>query len=231
MSDERIEAQHAARALINLGRGSMRRRAVTPGDLSPLQRSLREWQSRRLAETHADLLASPEYGPAAQFFLSDIYGAKDFSRRDADLTALYEFLSRILPAPALRVLKNAVELNDLTHQLDDALLDDLEAMGVTDRITTEQYEVAYRQGDYDARVRQIDMIVEIGRDLARLSRLPFIGPTVRAAGVPARRLGWGELHDFLERGYNAWKNMRKPEPFLNAIETREKAILNRIFGK
>lgn len=231
MADDKIQPQHAARALGRLGRAGMSRRDSTPEELPPLERFLREWQSKRLAHTHADLLASPEFGPAARFFLTDIYAPKDFSRRDADLLALYEFLSRILPAAALRVLKNTVELNDLTHDLENEMVEALQALGVTDSFTTEQYEEAYRQGDYAARLRQIALIVEIGRDLGRISRLPFIGPTLHAAGIPARRLGWGELQDFLERGYYAWRTMRRPEPFLHAIEARETAILNRIFQR
>ena len=231
MADDKIQPHHAARALGRLGRAGMRRLQLAPEELPPLERCLREWQSKRLAHTHADLLASPEFGPAARFFLTDIYAPKDFSRRDADLLALYEFLSRILPAAALRVLKNTVELNDLTHALEEEMVENLRALGVTDSFTDEQYEEAYRQGDYDERVRQIALIVEIGRDLGRVSRLPFIGPTLHAAGVPARRLGWGELQDFLERGYYAWRTMRRPDPFLHAIEARETAILNRIFQR
>ncbi len=231
MADDKIQPHHAARALGRLGRAGMRRLDSTPEELPPLERFLREWQSKRLAHTHADLLASPEFGPAARFFLTDIYAPKDFSRRDADLLALYEFLNRILPAAALRVLKNTVELNDLTHTLEGEMVEHLHALGVTDRFTDEQYEEAYRQGDYDQRVRQIALIVEIGRDLGRISRLPFIGPTLHAAGVPARRLGWGQLQDFLERGYYAWRTMRRPDPFLHAIEARETAILNRIFRR
>ena len=231
MADDKIHPQHAARALGRLGRAGMRRLDSTPEDLPPLERFLREWQSRRLAHTHADLLASQEYGPATRFFLTDIYAPKDFSRRDADLLALYEFLSRILPAAALRVLKNTVELNTLTHDLETQMVEDLRTLGVTDSFTTEQYEAAYRQGDYEARVRQIALIVEIGRDLGHISRLPFIGPTLHAAGIPARQLGWGELQDFLERGYYAWRTLRRPEPFLHAIEARETTILNRIFKR
>ncbi|HNJ51512.1 MAG TPA: hypothetical protein PK827_12850, partial [Accumulibacter sp.] len=51
---------------------------------------LRAWQAARLARTHTDLLSSRRYAQAAQFFLSDLYGPKDFSSRD-------EEVERILP--------------------------------------------------------------------------------------------------------------------------------------
>ena len=35
--------------------------------------AVRAFQQQRLAATHADLLASGEYGPAAHFFLTELY--------------------------------------------------------------------------------------------------------------------------------------------------------------
>ena len=47
--------------------------------------ALKRFQSARMAATHADLLASSESNSAAQFFLSDLYGATDLTRRDAEI--------------------------------------------------------------------------------------------------------------------------------------------------
>jgi toxin YoeB len=52
---------------------------------------LRRWQSARLAHTHADLLHSPRYQPAADFFLNELYGDRDFRQREQD-EALHHFL-------------------------------------------------------------------------------------------------------------------------------------------
>lgn len=232
MSDDtKFGVGDAARALGGLGRGGMRRRDATVEELPPIERFLRTYQSRRLARTHADLLASAEYGMAARFFLSDIYAPKDFSRRDADLLAMHDFLRRILPAQAIRVLTITVALNDLTHALENEVVTHLAAMGVQEEFTAEEYAAAYRQGKYEQRIQQIDLIVRVGRDLSRLTRVPLIGTTLRAARGPAHRLGWGELQEFLERGFAAWKVMKDPEPFLRAIETRETAINDYLFGR
>lgn len=51
---------------------------------------LRAWQSDRLAATYRDLLDSERYRAAARFFLTDLYGPKDFSERDHEV-------ERILP--------------------------------------------------------------------------------------------------------------------------------------
>src|SRR5512141_2619150 len=55
---------------------------------------LRQWQGARLAVTHKDLVEHPEYGPAAQFFLSDLYGIKDTTKRDAAVERIYPVMVR-----------------------------------------------------------------------------------------------------------------------------------------
>ena len=69
---------------------SLRQQANCDPSVAGKRLRLREWQAARLARTHADLLASPRFGQAAEFFLSDLYGPKDFSSRD-------EEVERILP--------------------------------------------------------------------------------------------------------------------------------------
>ena len=47
--------------------------------LKPLQ----AWQTRRLERSFARFLQDPVRRPAAHFFLSDVYGDRDFSAREA----------------------------------------------------------------------------------------------------------------------------------------------------
>lgn len=57
----------------------------------------KRWQSARLARTCADLAAQPRYAPAVDFFLNDLYAAKDFSQRDAEMIRIYPTLRKLLP--------------------------------------------------------------------------------------------------------------------------------------
>ncbi len=193
---------------------------------------LRTWQAKRLSRTYADLLANPRYAPACQFFLSDIYAARDFSQRDHDIAYLYGIMSSFVPDFMLSVVRDAVELNSLSHALDQALLRALvEDLGVTDTITPELYAAGYRICDnYAERARQIEMLVELGRQVDLGARIPFVGATLRLARGPARRAGWHELQDFLERGYAAFRTMGNAKEFLNTIRQREMRILDRIFS-
>ena len=222
----------AGQLVVNL-RASMAHHEMVEGkQLSPLMAYLGAWQSLRLARTHADLLRDPEFSQACGFFLSDIYAPRDFSQRDHDGHRIYDFMNRFLPEATLLPLSMALEINTLTQQLDLAMAEALRnELAVVDRFDQRQYDEAYRLCDnYDVRVRQIELIVELGTHLDRVRRLPFITPTLRLARLPAQRLGWYDMQNFLERGFAALKSLRRVDVFLQRIELREKAILDRIYG-
>lgn len=193
---------------------------------------LRTWQSARLAQTHADLLASHRYGPACGFFLNDIYAPRDFSQRDQDIEYLYAIMSSFLPEFLLKVVRKAIEMNDLTNELDQALARVLvQDLGVTDQITPELYAEAYRICDnFAERAHQIHLIGEVGRMVDRGTRIPLIGVTLHLARRPANHAGWGELHTFLEHGYTAFKHMGRADVFLRTLQEREMGILERIYA-
>jgi hypothetical protein len=198
---------------------------------------LRSWQSARLARTHADLLASHRYGPACRFFLSEIYAPRDFSQRDQDIEYLYAVMSGFLPEFLLKVVRKAIEMNDLTNELDQELSRVLvEELGVNRSaagplITPELYAEAYRIcNNYAERAHQIHLIGEVGSMVDRGTRIPLIGVTLHLARHPAKRAGWGELHEFLEHGYSAFKHMGRADKFLHTIQERELGILDRIYA-
>jgi hypothetical protein len=215
-----------------LPRRRARNRPQTAVPLDPQLERLRAWQSDRLAHTHADWLASPRYGPACRFFLEDLYGPHDFSGRDEDILNVYQSVRRWLPGALIHPLRLVVELNELTHALDAALLRELAGeTGVVESITAEQYAAAYRRCDnYAERARQIDLIVTIGQEIDQVTRLPFVETSLRLAHQPAHWAGWGELQDFLERGFAAFKQMGDATPFLQSVGQRERQILDQIYA-
>lgn len=226
-------AKDAARLLAHLAQARPGHHTeVTPEGLTAELALLRAWQSNRLAQTYQDLLNSKRYRPAAEFFLSDIYAARDFSQRNHDIERFYEGVSKVLPERAVSILADAVELYKLSDQLDAdmarVLINDL---GVVDTITPAQYAEAYRILDnYDDRVRQIELVGQIGRGVDKLVQIPFVGMTLRLAHAPAVLAGWAELQGFLERGYAAFKHMKGADEFLNTLTRREMAILDAIFA-
>lgn len=192
---------------------------------------LRAWQATRLARTYADLLASPRYGQAAQFFLSDLYSPKDFSDRDEELERIYPLLVNMLPVSALRTMTLAVELDALTEELDALMVHALDAAGQIDLIDETAYAAAYRTvGQRAARWRQIVLIRETGEALAALSAKPLLTSLLKLMRGPAHLAGLGELQEFLENGFAAFRHMGNADDFLDCIEEKESRLSENLFS-
>jgi hypothetical protein len=232
MTDE-IKPPDAARLLYDLQHSDeLQRQPVAEAALSPQMALLRTWQSQRLAQTYADLLADPRSGPALRFFLSDLYAPRDFSRRDHDVEQIYAFLSRVMPAQTLQLLTDVIALNRLTTALDNDLCYVLvEQLGVTDTLTPECYAEGYRIcANYESRVHQINLIATALAQVGAGARMPVVGLAMKLVRIPAQRAGWEELYDFLKRGYAAFKQLRDVTTFVGTIAQRERRILNQIYS-
>ena len=205
---------------------------VKPKPLDPRLQLLRDWQVKRLTRTHHDLLVNPRYGLASDYFINDIYAARDFSQRNYDLRRMHDTFRRWLPELMIRPLTLAIELHELTEKLDVQLLEVLvKELGMTDHLNAEMYAEAYRLcNNYQVRVRQIELISDIGKRVEGLVNFPFSAAALKLGHGPAVRAGWGELMDFLERGYKAFKQMHGANYFLETIRKRERHILERIYA-
>lgn len=224
---EETKPDAARRLASSLERVVSARRAAR-ADPSALDRlfALKAWQAARFERTYADLLAHARYAEAASFFLSDLYGAKDYAQRDADLGRILPKLTAVLPAAALATIADAVELDALSEDLDALLAGRLGPGGITD----EGYAAAYRAcANRDARMHQIALIRHIGEALDRLTRVRMLETTLHLMRGPARLAGFEHLQSFLERGFGAFKRMGGAGPFLDAIEARESRLLERLF--
>jgi hypothetical protein len=185
-------------------------------------RELQAWQAARLEQTYADLAREEATAGAVRFFLSDVYGPQDFTRRDEDVRRAWRLLKHALPARMLEVLANAMQLEVLSAELDLQMA----ARLPSGPLTAETYAVAYRTvGREDDRRLQIRLIGEIGSTLVRAVRTPLVGLALRAAHGPAHLAGLGTLQDFLERGFAAFQALESPERLLAAIERRETRIM------
>ncbi len=208
----------------------MRQRIAGDRQLATWTRSLKQWQSARLARTHRDYLDEPRYRAAARFFLDDLYGAKDFSQRDGELMRVIPTLAKTLPAQALDALADAVELDALSERLDEQVAVRLQAGDVA-AISEEAYAAAFREASSLAdRHQQLALVERIGTRLVKLVRHPLLGGLLKTMSVPARLAGVSTLHDFLLRGFGAFREMG-PEAaaFVAAIERRERTYIDGVF--
>jgi hypothetical protein len=215
-----------------------RLRAVRDPDADPRNRlawvkPLQSWQSRRLGVTFADLLDSRRFRRAAQFFLTDLYGEQDVSWRARDLARMMPTLVRWLPGPMLETVCDALELDWLSHKLDLAVAARLDALGLDPArpLTVANYARAYREaGDRTQRARQLDLLREVGVDLDWIVRKPLVYAVLKLARGPAEHSGLGALQGFLERGFAAFREMGGAKDFLDTIDGRERAAMERMLA-
>lgn len=191
---------------------------------------LRAWQAGRLAATYRDLMASDRYRDAARFFLSDLYGPKDFSARDREIERILPTMSATLPSAGIRTVALAIEMDALAEELDAALVAELRRAGAAGAIDEAAYAAAYRRAGHRAqRERQLALTATIGEALEALTRRPLVHAALRVMRTPARLAGLGELHAFLEHGYSAFRRMGDATEFLAIIADREGRILHRLY--
>lgn len=187
------------------------------------------WQSLRLRQTYADLRAQRRYADAVDFFETDLYGGKDFARRDADLARVVPILVRMLPEGVIASVAQAMEANALAQELDRALLARLPRPD--GNFTVAEYCRAYRGMDNrPGREQQIQLIADIGGALDGFVGKPFIRTALVMMRHPARLAGMSALHDFLERGFEAFHRMGGAVEFLATIVDRETALMDAIFS-
>lgn len=192
---------------------------------------LKEWQAARLAQTYADLLASERYCAAAEFFLSDLYGPKDFRTRDEELARVVPVMVRMLPARALATLLEAVRMDTLSESLDTDMVLALRRGGRMTTIDWPAYIAAYRRcGRRKDRELQIALVDKIGKTLDRLTRMPLISISLKLMHGPAHLAGLGALHDFLHGGFEAFSFMKGADEFLAIVTERETALMQELFA-
>ena len=188
--------------------------------------ALKQWQIRRLRATYADLLASDRYRAAAEFFLEELYGARDVDQRDAEAQKVAPKLASLLPAGAVNALLLAVQLEEMAEQFDIEMARTIELP-----ITEKNYAEVYRAtGSQAERVQQIELAERIGKALEKLAKVPMLSTMLHMMKAPAAMWGLSHLHRFLQRGFDAFVGMRGAREFLQTTNRRELAINERLFA-
>ena len=73
------------------------------------------------------------------------------------------------------------------------------------------------------------LIRETGEALDRLATKPLLSSLLKMMRRPAQLAGLGDLHQFLERGFDAFRGMGSASDFLASIEAKEQKLLRRLF--
>jgi hypothetical protein len=193
---------------------------------------LKRFQARRFQATYSDLLHSSRYKTAATFFLKELYSDKDYAERDQQFARIAGTIAKLFPQPVVNTAAALAEVHALTEKLDDLMA----RTWLADKVTTPEgdecarYIRCWRQvGDIDARTRQLEVVLHLGQELNRLTRMFGLRTLLKMMRGPATAAGLDSLQNFLENGFDAFANMRGADEFLRVIKERETAWIHSLF--
>lgn len=229
MSPRRPPADEASILRSLGGVEAERQRRTADAALAARVTALKAWQQTRFELTHANLLAEPRTHAAARFFLDELYGPADFARRDAQFVRIVPALVRLFPQGIVETVATLAELHARTESLDSAMAQALPRAQVDAPGYVTAWRAVGRRADRDA---QLALVLEVGAGLERYTRAPLLMASLKMMRGPSRAAGLSELQSFLERGLDtfraAFRTPREAHAFLEGVERRERALLERL---
>jgi hypothetical protein len=205
-------------------------RADIESDFFVHKRALQDFQVRRLEDTYSDLKQDPEYREFGRFFFDEIYGPEDHSFRDTSIRKLHGALKGKIHKGIIAAVDRVLEFQELSEDLDDRMTAEMIETGAGPALTIDQYREIYRSLDnYNQRLYQIDLAMDVTRDFFHLSRKWVIGVSLKTARSAAHLMGLGQIMDFVHQGYTALQTISDIEPFIGTVRRREQAFNDAIF--
>jgi hypothetical protein len=189
--------------------------------------AVKHYQHERFQHTYADLLAQPRYAQATRFFLDELYGPVDFTRRDTQFKRVVPGLVRLFPREVVRTVQTLGELHALSEELDSAM----GRVAPPGPVDLAGYASAWRAVGRPAdREAQIMLMRRVADALDLYTRNPLLRHTLRLMRTPARLAGLPELQAFLEAGFDTFGAMRGAKDFLDTVVSRERALAAWLFA-
>ncbi|WP_310568217.1 FFLEELY motif protein [Hydrogenophaga sp.] len=197
--------------------------------LSTAVHQVKQLQARRFRATYADFLADPRHVAATAFFLDELYGEHDFAQRDAQFARIAGAIERLFPEAVADLAVDLAETHALTETLDHQLAEHWLAQDEHCPYT-ERYVRSWRlTGGRAARQRQLAVVLHMGQELQRLTRMKSLLVALKLMRGPAQAAGLASLQQFLERGFSAFATMGDARHFLAAIAQREQQWIDTLF--
>ena len=188
--------------------------------------AVKAYQQVRFERTHADLFAHARYSRAARFFVDELYGPQDFAQRDAQFSRIVPALVRLFPDDIVETVEALSAVHALSERLDSAMAGHLGGAALSRPSYVQAWQAT---GQPEGRRRQLELVMRVGQSLDRHVRSLVLRTSLKAMRGPARAAGLGALQAFLEAGFDAFGAMRGAREFLATIETRESALVERLF--
>jgi len=186
---------------------------------------VKRFQAQRFRATYADLLQDPRYRHAALFFLDELYGDRDYERRDQQFARIANTIARLFPVAVADTAATLAEVHALTEKLDHQMA--LCWLGTDAPGLPQRYIKCWRAvADRLARQQQLQAVLHLGEELDRLTRTPGLRRLLKMMRAPAAVAGLSSLQHFLEAGFEAFADMQGAAEFLAIIGQREAAWIS-----
>jgi hypothetical protein len=212
----------------------LRKQRQAHSALAQRTQALRHWQAQRFRQTYVDILQDAHMGPAALFFLTELYSEQEFSQRDAQFARIAGAIERVFPQSVVQTATLLAKLHALSETLDAC-------MALTWQATSEEQQVldlpCYQKlwrsllqvpGYAAARQQQLDATRDLGLQLQRHTQVPGLRLMLKMMRAPATAAGLQDLQRFLERGFDTFGQLGKAgkvPQFLATVAQRESAWL------
>jgi hypothetical protein len=201
------------------------RRVAAPG-LDDKVVALKAYQQRRFSHTYADLLRSQRYGAAARFFLDELYGPGDFTRRDGQFARVVPALVRLFPAEIVDTVAALAKLHALSEALDTEMGVQLHDAELDASAYIEAWQ---RAGSAAQRQSQIELTLDVARRLDLVTRSRLMRGSLRLMRGPAQAANLTELQRFLEAGFDTFRAMKDAGEFIATVDVRERSLARALF--
>ena len=212
--------------------GELRQAQASQAGLRDAVLAVKAVQARRFAGTYKDILSAGPFSAAASFFLTQLYSARDFAERDAQFARIAGAIERFFPSAVVQTAVNLAKIHELTESLDHhmgvAWQDGNSATGEAGRYL-DAWRAVGRRADREA---QLADVLDIGREMARLTRTPGLRTMLRMMRAPAHAAGLASLQDFLESGFDTFASIARADgarAFLGIVKERESRLIEHLF--
>lgn len=229
----------AAEIRIQMARvAELRRERDAQPALARATAAVKRFQARRFAHTYADLLDSGTYAAPSRFFLEELYSERDFADRDVQFARIAGALERIFPKAVVATAMRLADLHGMTEELDHRMGVAWLALGPegagASLTEPDRYASCWRRVGRDAdRHWQLQTVLSLGRDMARLTCTPGLRTLLRMMRAPAAAAGMSALQAFLEAGFDTFGAMARvrgaADAFLQVIDEREQRLMQALF--
>ncbi|UPT67329.1 MAG: hypothetical protein M0D57_01130 [Sphingobacteriales bacterium JAD_PAG50586_3] len=192
-------------------------------------------QTRRFKEFYGEYFNREDSADLVNFFMDKIYNLD--SQGDIIQTAINTFgkIKNKLPAEIKQSIQDVIDLNDVTHQMDEGMAAVLVERGWTgDAIETKELTEVYKQYGHRAeRIKQLEVMIDTLEFSHQLAHSALGKVMLGPARLAARLFRVMVLFEFLEEGYLATRKVSAEDfnDFLHKVEEKEWEYLYGNLGK